>query len=142
MSGRRSTTEPTAPTVSEAPARRRTVPRQASWAAAASPAFAAVCTAYLLLRSGVATADLVVYGAFLGIGLLAPGFVLWRLLVSRGSPDLLVDVACGSALACALHLAAYATCSAVGSPGLARWWPVIPLALGASAGPAARVDEV
>jgi hypothetical protein len=98
---------------------------------AVPPALALAVTAYSLHRTGVDARDVVVFGAYAGLGLVLPGFVIWRLLVSNRTWSVVADVACGTSLAYAVELAVYLLCTHLGHPGIAFLWPVVPLALSA-----------
>lgn len=111
-------------------------------------AAALLFTAYSLHRAEVALPDTGVFASYLALGLVLPGVVMWRLLVSRGTWTLLGDLACGTSLAYAVELGVYLVCAHAGHPDLAWIWPVVPLVVSlhprlrplvwrAAAGPAA-----
>ncbi|MDQ6687617.1 MAG: hypothetical protein M3Z50_08410 [Actinomycetota bacterium] len=89
---------------------------------------AVVWTAYSLHRMEVGTRDLAVYGVYIALGLVLPGTVLWRLLVTRGRSSPLFDVACGISLAWAVELGVYALAAHIGAPQVAFLWPILPVA--------------
>lgn len=91
-------------------------------------AAATLFTAYSLHSSQVGAHDVAVFAIYLALGLVVPGTVMWRMLVSRGSWGLLADVAFGTSLAYAVELGVYLVCAHFDHPGVAYVWPVIPLA--------------
>ncbi len=100
------------------------------------PLIAFLFIAYSLHRSEVAARDIIVFTIYVALGLVLPGFVLWRALVARGRGSMLTDLVCGASLAFAVELCVYLICAHLNHPGLAFLWPVLPMA--ASLHPRAR----
>ncbi len=78
---------------------------------------------------GVAVVDVVRFGAYVLLGLVLPGLVLWRVLVPRPGSSLPADAVFGTTLALAVELGVYTVAARLGVPGLAWVWPVVPLGL-------------
>ncbi len=90
----------------------------------------------VVLAAGVAAAthevavlDVARFGLYVLLGLVLPGLVLWRLLVTRAGSNLPADAVFGTTLALAVELGVYTAAARLGVPGLAWVWPVVPLGL-------------
>ncbi|MFG1964011.1 hypothetical protein [Nonomuraea sp. NPDC049028] len=85
-----------------------------------------VAVAALVWR-GVSVRDIAAFGGYIGIGVLAPGTLLWRAL-ARGRGSLAEELAAGLALGYAVEVLAYIPARAVGLPLLVLVWPVTVIA--------------
>src|SRR6478609_8284508 len=77
-------------------------------ARAVAPAVTTALVVFVaLLVGGVQVLDVLRATLYLVLGLVLPGFVLWRLLVSRRGGDLLGDLVLGAVLGYAVELPVY-----------------------------------
>ncbi|MFD1542390.1 hypothetical protein [Nonomuraea guangzhouensis] len=81
-----------------------------------------------LVWNGVSVRDLVAFGAYVGVGVLVPGTLLWRAL-GRAGGSLAEELAAGLALGYAVEVLAYLPARAAGVPQLVLAWPVTMIAL-------------
>lgn len=88
-----------------------------------------VVVAVALLTHDVSFGELARYTAYAVLGLVLPGIVLWRLLVPRPGSTLIADAVFGTSLALAVELPVYAFFAHFDLAGVAKAWPVVPLAL-------------
>ncbi|HEY2670090.1 MAG TPA: hypothetical protein VGJ07_06900 [Rugosimonospora sp.] len=88
------------------------------------PAVLVVAFTVVALRFyGVPFTSTAAFGGYLGLGVILPGTLVWRLLY-RGPGSFVADVACGTALGYAGEVFAYIPARAVGAPLLVLVWPV------------------
>lgn len=111
---------------------RHLAPRTSTPLWAAVPAVLVVLVvAGAAVAGGVSPVDVARFGAYVALGLVLPGFVLWRLLVAERGSSLLADAVFGTPLAYAVELFVYLAATHLGAPEWARWWPVVPLGISA-----------
>jgi len=106
-----------------APALRRLV--RSGWVPLALTTMATTATLWF---QGVSVGEIVRFGTYCTLGLVLPGLVLWRLLVSRAGGNLVADAVFGTSLALAVELVVYFSCAHLGRPEVAWLWPVLPIA--------------
>ena len=95
---------------------------------------------WLVHQSGVSVADTLSFTAYVGLGLVFPGTVMWRMMTRSPDSSIAVDAVLGTSLAYAVELAVYLVCAHLAVPEAARFWPVVPAGgLASPRGPARRV---
>lgn len=95
------------------------------WALLPAGAAAAV-TGCLLVRTGVSTTQVLVFGLYLTLGLVLPGTLAWRWLRrNHRGHSTVEDLVVGTTLAYAIELALFLPSRALGVPHLFLTWPAL-----------------
>ena len=88
----------------------------------APAALVALVTTVLLVKSGVSVVDVLIYAAYLVLGVCLPGVLIWRLAWGQRPRPFATDLVIGLVVGLACELAAYLIARVLGVPRLTMVW--------------------